>query len=367
MREADGIVGLSIPFVAGTTAGWRLSLHVEQPYLPASLCLFTILILTLTLLHPSIRKTKGQVCALYFVLGAFCFLSEDCSSFFASGRSSLQEYAGSVATKTSKVIDSIPFSSEEYPALIKALLTGNRSSLTRETTAIFRSSGASHILALSGLHLGIIYMILIRLTAIIGRSPIARMIRSAFILTAVWFYATATGSGPSIVRASLFITIKEIAGILHRTSRSQDILCAAVTIQLAVSPSSIASVGFQLSYLAMAGITFIYPAMKAWYPQGSDNTWTARIDIPRRIWDSASLAISCQITTFPVVLGTFGTFPTYFLLTNMLAMPLVSIIMVVSIATAILTVTGTCPHILIAAQEKILSIFLWILRTISEM
>ena len=101
-----------------------------------------------------------------------------------------------------------------------------------------------------------------------------------------------------------------------RRRRSVNVFCAALTVQLAVSPTVVGSLGFQLSYLAMLGIVLVFPRLEAWYPDGR------RRDPVRRIWSAVALTLSCQLFTAPLVWVRFHSFPKYFLLTNLGALPL---------------------------------------------
>lgn len=305
-------------------------------------------------------RDKWYLSAAFALAGAFCYLAAACRGASAE-EGMVMQAAGRCADRLREIIDSIPFGHEQSAALIKALLTGERSSLSRATVLAFRASGASHLLALSGLHLGFIYLIIRRICNLIPwRGPTASRIRATITIGLCGFYTLMTGAGASIVRAFLFICIRETAGICpERKSVPGRTLLWALTIQLALSPTSIASIGFQLSYLAMAGITFILPWMQSWYPPSKDPV--------RKLWDTAALSISCQITTAPLAWWHFRTFPQYFLITNIIAMPLCSTVMSLSIATVALYAMGICPEWLIMVTDLSVQSIIAALRIISEM
>ena len=157
-----------------------------------------------------------------------------------------------------------------------------------------------------------------------------------------------------------------------RRSVLSDRLCIAATVQLALDPMAISSVAFQLSYLAMIGIVSIAPRLEAWYPaapaeghsgQGRPSIVRIllRLDPFRRIWKAASLAISCQLTTAPLVWLRFGNFPHYFLLTNLLAMPVCELLLPVAILTLVL---GS-PALMVRATDFLSGLLLEILQIIS--
>ena len=168
------------------------------------------------------------------------------------------------------------------------------------------------------------------------------------------FYAVMTGAGPSIVRALLFVAINE--ALRHSPGRRRSplaIWCCALVIQLAVSPWVIRSVGFQLSYLAMLGIVTLFPALDAWFP--SESRYSGPM---KRIWSAMALTISCQLFTAPLVWIRFHSFPTHFLLTNLLALPLVSMLMFCAVATLVLTAAGLCPGVLLAFTDTLAGLLL---------
>lgn len=215
-------------------------------------------------------------------------------------------------------IDTIPFRDSGTAALLKAFLSGWREELSPEVKAVFRSSGASHLLALSGLHIGILYTILSKAATVTGNSPAGRTIRSVLIVAAALVFTLMTGASPSIVRAFLFILASETAKLTHRSREPLKVLSFALMVQLVITPRVILSVGFQLSYLAMCGIFVLFPIMKDWFP---GQKWNPL----KKLWDAAALSISCQIFTGPLVWIKFHSFPKHFLITNLLAIPLTTL------------------------------------------
>lgn len=240
-------------------------------------------------------------------------------------------------------IDSTGFGDSAAP-LVKALVSGDRSDIPPELMDAFRSSGASHILALSGMHLGIIYAIISKLLSLAGGHPVTVRIRSSLIVSSCMCYAIVTGASPSIVRAFLFIFLREAALVSGRSSEPLTIFSSALMLQLLFSPGSVLTPGFQLSYLAMAGIYLLFPLLSGIYPP-------SKRDPLKKIWDIATLSISCQAFTAPVAWYHFHSFPQWFLLTNMIAMPLATALMPVSLAAICLSRIGLCPDFLLDLAE----------------
>ena len=273
----------------------------------------------------------GAVLLLYLLLGVLCGAAGGLLPAAPSGAWPPAERALGALLRR---IDGTGFTHPSTATLLEALLAGRRDGLDRAATEAFRAAGASHLLALSGLHLGILYGILQRALAVLGRSRPALAVRSAAAVGAAAFYLVMTGASPSLVRAFLFVLLHELARHLPgRRMRPQNVFCAALTLQLALSPAVVRSPGFQLSYLAMLGIITLFPRLEAWYPAG------ARFDPLRRIWSAVALALSCQAFTAPLAWVRFHSFPKYFLLTNLAALPLVEGFLLSGLAA----LCGICP------------------------
>jgi competence protein ComEC len=356
MAGRESIEALAVHFTAGVAAGTLLM------RLPANLSVLASgLLVTLSTLVIILLKTyrSGLLFPAFLLLGAFCasvdaFPGAETTIF-------LERWTSAWADRLRGFIDGIPFPSEGTAPLLKALLTGDRSGLPRDTVRVFRESGGAHLLALSGLHIGILYLLLSKLLWPLGNSSCARRIRYVLILLSAGLFTLMTGASPSIVRAFLFIFLTETARITGRPRNPIRVLTTALLIQLVITPSSITSVGFQLSYLAMTGIFLLFPVLESWYPK------ELRFDPVRKIWQAAALSISCQAFTGPLAWLRFHTFPTYFLLTNLLAMPVTTLLMGSAVATLVFRSVGFRSGLLIRATDAMASLLVWILRTISSM
>lgn len=398
MTETADIKPLALAFTFGAASGLLLSrISMYAAYISSATSLLVALALTVI---TSADRRQAEILLLFLTSGVFCAATSTLTSLGAVAGKPL--FAG-LAADFRSMISSIPFPHEGTAPLVNALLTGDRSSLDDSVMNSFRDSGASHILALSGLHLGIIYGILLKVTSIFGKHPTVKAARSLIIISLCGIYTLATGASPSLVRAFLFILVNETARLTHRSNNPLRVYCAALFIQTAINPQVISSTGFQLSYLAMAGIFLLYPALKKWYPQeeaagdmlvekGAGLTesdglegvtidkgccrarrcWTSWMKTivsaaPRKIWDAAALTISCQVFTGPLAWWKFGTFPKYFLLTNLLSLPLTSAVMLLSVSTSVLFAIGICPDFLISLTDSSASLLLFIMKVISSM
>lgn len=398
MTETADIKPLALAFTFGAASGLLLSrISMHAAYISSATSLLVALALTVI---TSADRRQAEILLLFLTAGVFCAATSTLTSL---GAVAGKPFFAGLAADFRSMISSIPFPHEGTAPLVNALLTGDRSSLDSSVMNSFRDSGASHILALSGLHLGIIYGILLKVTSIFGKHPTVKAVRSLIIISLCGIYTLATGASPSLVRAFLFILVNETARLTHRSNNPLRVYCAALFIQTAINPQVISSTGFQLSYLAMAGIFLLYPALKKWYPQEeaagdmiiengaslteSDGLEGVMIDkgccrarrcrtswmkaivsaAPRKIWDAAALTISCQVFTGPLAWWKFGTFPKYFLLTNLLSLPLTSAVMLLSVSTSVLFTIGICPDFLISLTDSSASLLLFIMKVISSM
>lgn len=318
---------VSVPYAAGVAAAMVLPPEMQLPGVPvccaAAVCLLFIYC----------RRGGGGLLlpmALLFICGAL----SGCSAASLPFHGSFSPFSGALDAFTG-AIEGCGLHDEESIALAKALLTGDRSSLDRATVEAFRKAGAAHILALSGLHLGIIYGILAKALRWIGRGRTGNVIKSCVTVVCCGFYTVMTGSGASVVRAFLFICLNEAAKLSpHRRRRPLSVFCAALLIQLCLNPTVIRSVGFQLSYLAMLGIYTLFPIMDSWFPEGG------KFNPLRKLWSTAALSISCQIFTAPVAWWHFRRFPVYFLITNIVALPLSEMLMLSALAATAMSAAG---------------------------
>jgi len=370
MDRTQDIVLISVPFVAGVGT----AALAGAPQLTAAVAL-TGAAACFAACTAKQGRTLFLMALLFFCLGAFCMSSAAlipvAGGIPPPGGKEFWERprGGSIPSGAlsglSELIARIPFAHPETNALLRALLTGQRDLLERETVAAFRAAGASHILALSGLHLGIVYLIIGTLLKILGNSPAAFAVRSAISVALCGFYTVMTGASPSTVRAFIFITLNEIArNAPGRRSSPLGVWCTAAMLQLTFRPGVISSPGFQLSYLAMLGIFILFPVLKSWYPASGHGR--DRFDLMHRIWNAMALTISCQIFTAPLVWIRFHTFPRYFLLTNLLALPLVEVLMAGGVACTAFEAAGIRLSFLTEATDWISGTLTRVLRTIAS-
>ena len=355
MPRVRRIERFALPFLAGTLLTMTLppSLRCGTAVPVSAILLLSLMIFGCMMMSRKYGTGNMPSCPLILSImlcAAVCVLRSEATAVTGGDAilfsGDVQNPLLKLCEKFKNLIDSLPLEDRENNALLKALLTGDRSELSAKTSQAFRDSGAAHILALSGLHLGIIYGIVTKCFAILGNSPAAVKTRSALTIAATGAYCLMVGAGPSISRAFLFILLRECSVILGRSASLRDTLCGAFVIQVCLDAEAVRSVSFQLSYLAIAGIAYIYPILRDFWP--SDG---ARRSPLRWIWNSAAVSIACQTTTGPLAWLRFGTFPKYFILTNLISLPLTGLLIPAALLTVLLHALGICPPAAAYATE----------------
>ena len=223
----------------------------------------------------------------------------------------------------------LKFNPDEF-AVLAALTVGYKEELSEDIRETYSVSGASHVLALSGLHIGFLYMMLLFfLKWLPGNTFGVRLFRAVVIITALWGFAFFTGLSPSVVRSVIMFSLLALSVLSRRTGISLNTLALTACIMLVVHPFWLFDVGFQLSFSAVAAILLLYPWLFRQLPVGNS--------LLKKVWALMSVSLAAQIGTAPLVLLYFSRFPTHFLLTNLLVIPLVSGIMYATVALLVLT------------------------------
>lgn len=202
----------------------------------------------------------------------------------------------------------------EHFGVVTALILGISHYLDPEIQQQYSSTGVMHVLCVSGMHVGIIYVVLKGLLAFLARDRYLRLIRMFLILSGVWFYALLTGLAPSIIRAAAMFSFVIVGQSLHRHTTIYHSLAASAFVIMVLNPFVIRDVGLQLSYAAVIGIVTIQPLLSG--------LWQPRSWLMTNLWSLVTVSIAAQIGTFPLGLYYFNQFPNYFLIANIIALPL---------------------------------------------
>ncbi|NNF18482.1 MAG: DUF4131 domain-containing protein [Flavobacteriaceae bacterium] len=232
-------------------------------------------------------------------------------------------------------------------AIIQALLLGDRIDIEEDTYTAYKNAGAIHILAVSGLHVGILLYIFHFLLGFLDRSPRGAVFKLILLVTILWSYALIAGFTPSVLRAVAMFSFVAYALYLNRPSNSFNILALSMFfILLLINPGLLFQVGFQLSYAAVLCILWGYPRIcRLWSPKNL---------ILRRTWQLTVVSFTAQLGVLPLSLYYFHQFPGLFFISNLLIIPFLGIILGGGIFITILAAVGSLPKFLAALYHSII-------------
>ncbi|MBN2892761.1 MAG: ComEC family competence protein [Bacteroidales bacterium] len=270
--------------------------------------------------YKAFMQNKGIFATSYSKKGEFIILEHKLGNFFI--RSALN-----LRNNLLEIYRNEGFQDQEF-AVLSALTLGYRDEIDKETRQMFANTGAMHILAVSGLHVGIIFLILTTMLKFMDKNKKLRIIRAVIIILSLWIFAAIAGLSPSVSRSALMFSLFVIGKLLQRATSTYNIIFASAVILLFFNPLNLLSVGFQLSYAAVLSIVFFQPYI---YKLFLFQKW-----LPDKIWALTSVSIAAQIGTMPIGLYYFHQFPNYFFLTNILVIPLASIILYLAVLLLII-------------------------------
>ncbi len=241
------------------------------------------------------------------------YLDKDCYRILNKGNEVGLEYKifklrQLILCKLEKEFDSKTF------AFLSSMLIGVKDDLDEETRESFSAAGITHLLAISGLHVGILYLALTYLLALLGNRFYVQLFRNIIIICTLWLYAILAGLSPSVIRATLMFSAIAVGELLSRKTIIYNSLGLAAFIMLMLNPNNLFEVGFQLSFLAVLGIVFFQPKI--------NNLVVLKNKILKFLWSLISVSIAAQLATFPLTVYYFHQFPNYFIIGNLLAIPL---------------------------------------------
>jgi len=224
---------------------------------------------------------------------------------------------------SSKLVES-GVSGAEF-SVAAAILLGNDETLEPELRASYAATGVSHILCVSGMHVGVIFMILGFLLQPLDKTLKTRYLKNVFLLVAVWIYANITGLAPSVTRSAAMFTFVILGMFIQRKTNVFHSLFASLFLLLTFNPLLLFELGFQFSYLAVFSIVLFQKKIAQYYKP--------KTKVGKYFWDLISVSIAAQMATAPIAVLYFGQFPVYFLLTNLVIIPISFVMTVTGVAT----------------------------------
>ena len=236
--------------------------------------------------------------------------------------------------------------------VIVAMTLGDKTLLDRDVKTTYRKVGVAHVLALSGLHMMMIYLVV---TMVIGWWRY-RLLKQVVTVLSMWAFAFLVGLSPSVLRSAVMISIYALLSLGYREKMSVNTLAFTAIVVLLVNPKSLYDVGFQLSFMAVLAILILNPLFAKVIPQHvlQEHRWL------KVWWGLTTISLSAQVGTAPLVAYYFGTFSTYFLLGNYLVVPLATMVLYLTLACFI-TFWWT------GLQQWLVAVLGWVVGTMNRL
>lgn len=242
-------------------------------------------------------------------------------------------------------------------AIIQALVLGEKKDIDKNLYEKYAAAGAVHILAVSGLHVSIIYFILSFLLKPLSRFKYGSLIQVISIVLSLWGFALLSGLSPSVTRAVTMFSFFALAEVLNRDTNAINTLFLSYFTLLVINPFLLFQVGFQLSYLAVFFIIWLLPIFQ--------NIGYSKYKVVRKVWTLIAVTICAQIGVLPLSLFYFNQFPGLFLLTNIVILPFLSILMCGGILIVILASFDFLPNWLAESYNYLIEQLNWFINWIA--
>ena len=244
---------------------------------------------------------------------------------------------------------STPGADADAYAVVAAMALGDKSALTQELKDVYSVTGASHVLALSGLHLSIIFGLIVLLAG--GRHKLFTIHCSLFTILSVWAFVFLVGMSTSVVRSAVMLSIYALLSLGHRDRMSVNTLAFAAIVMLMASPMSLFDIGFQMSYMAVLAILLFVPLMESLFTE----EYLMSHRLVRWLWGMVAVSCAAQIGVAPLIAYYFGRFSCYFLLTNFIVIPSAMLILYLSLVVLLMPSLATVLYRIVAVLNHLLS------------
>jgi len=244
-----------------------------------------------------------------------------------------------------RIIDNLKKSGFEHQELnvVAALILGQQQDISPEILHDYQFAGAIHILSVSGLHVGYLLLFLNFLLGALPKTKLFNTIKLSAILLSLWGFAILAGLSPSVVRSAAMFSIVAIGLHLNRKTNIYNTLCISMFFILLFEPSFLFDIGFQLSYVALFFIIWLYPLI--------NDIWNPKYKIIKYLWEIMAVSLAAQIGALPLSIYYFHQFPGLFFITNLIVIPILGFIMVLGVLVMLLAAFNFIPAVLSKTLE----------------
>jgi competence protein ComEC len=334
--------------MAGIVLGSRMLLSI-----PFCLLLLSVMVIATALLGRwgKVQTAGIALCAMMLGVLVIEMNMQKAGEGEASRIERTQQYFLHQRSLLLERLETAGLSDDRY-AVVAAMALGDRSALTKELKETYSKTGASHVLALSGLHLGIIYALLSML--VVGRRW--QMITQVATVLSIWAFVFLTGMSASVVRSAIMLTVYALLALGHRQKMSVNTLAFTAIVMLLVTPKALFDVGFQMSFMAVFSILLFVPLF--YRPFSAEYLMTHRA--VSWLWGMVAVSVAAQIGVAPLIAYYFGRFSCYFLLTNFIVIPAATLILYLALGTLLIPSLG----VVLASMVGLLNTTLLYIATI---
>ena len=338
----------AVCMMAGIVLGSRMLLSI-----PFCLLLLSVMVIATALLGrwDKVQTAGIALCAMMLGVLVIEMNMQKAGEGEASRIERTQQYFLHQRSLLLERLETAGLSDDRY-AVVAAMALGDRSALTKELKETYSKTGASHVLALSGLHLGIIYALLSML--VVGRRW--QMITQVATVLSIWAFVFLTGMSASVVRSAVMLTVYALLALGHRQKMSVNTLAFTAIVMLLVTPKALFDVGFQMSFMAVFSILLFVPLF--YRPFSAEYLMTHRA--VSWLWGMVAVSVASQIGVAPLIAYYFGRFSCYFLLTNFIVIPAVTLILYLALGTLLIPSLG----VVLASMVGLLNTTLLYIATI---
>ncbi|WGH75362.1 ComEC/Rec2 family competence protein [Tenacibaculum tangerinum] len=262
-----------------------------------------------------------------------------------------------IREKVQNSLERYSFSANEF-AVINALLLGQRQEISKELLQNYTNAGAIHILAISGLHIGILLLLLSYVLKPLEKLPYGILIKTSCIVVLLWSFAFIASLSASVVRAVTMFTFVAIGQSFKRKKVIEYSLISSMFFLLLLKPMFVFDVGFQLSYLAVFGIVWVQPLLyQLWKPK----RWLAD-----KVWSLFCVSVAAQVGVLPLSLYYFHQFPGLFMLSNLMIVPFLGIILFFGILVILLALLNILPECIADGYGWVISMMNYFVDWVSK-
>lgn len=338
----------AVCMMAGIVLGSRMLLSI-----PFCLLLLSVMVIATALLGRwgKVQTAGIALCAMMLGVLVIEMNMQKVGEGEASRIERTQQYFLHQRSLLLERLETAGLSDDRY-AVVAAMALGDRSALTKELKETYSKTGASHVLALSGLHLGIIYALLSML--VVGRRW--QMITQVATVLSIWAFVFLTGMSASVVRSAIMLTVYALLALGHRQKMSVNTLAFTAIVMLLVTPKALFDVGFQMSFMAVFSILLFVPLF--YRPFSAEYLMTHRA--VSWLWGIVAVSVAAQIGVAPLIAYYFGRFSCYFLLTNFIVIPAATLILYLALGTLLIPSLG----VVLASMVGLLNTTLLYIATI---